>query len=50
MSVCYNTHEITTNIGKVVCPVVVSAEVLWRIFEKTGSIFVYMLYKRLILQ
>ncbi|WP_207858129.1 YqzL family protein [Lucifera butyrica] len=29
---------------------VVTAEFLWKIFEATGSIAVYLLYKRLMLQ
>jgi len=38
------------NVGKVVMWLLSSAEVFWRIFEKTGSITAYIIYRRLIVQ
>jgi len=34
--------------GKVVVLVVLPAEIFWRIFEKTGSIVAYIMYKKML--
>lgn len=36
--------------GKVVKAMPQAAEFFWRLFEKTGSIVAYMMYRRLLLQ
>jgi len=52
---CYNDQQVrpvrfdgrTVRIGKTVPQ---AAEFFWRLFEKTGSIVAYMMYRRLLLQ
>lgn len=52
---CYNDHRVrpvgldgrTVRVGKAMPQ---AAEFFWRLFEKTGSVVAYMMYRRLLLQ